>query len=95
MYNYRDVSRQVFTQGLAFDLAPSASGIKEEAELIRVQAHILEMDESCFDISMLYTPIFSGLGIQLQIVLRNTNFGRNSRGSDRWVYWLERESTWS
>ena len=74
MYNYRDAPRQVFTQGLAFDLAPSARGIKEEAELIRVQvAHILDMDESCFDVSMLYTPIFSGLGIQLQIVLRNTN----------------------
>lgn len=74
VYNYRDAPRQVFTQGLAFDLAPSTRGIKEEADLIRVQvAHILDMEESSFDISMLYTPIFSGLGIQVQIILRNTN----------------------
>lgn len=73
VYNYRDAPRQVFTQGLAFDLAPSVHGIKEEANLIRSQiAHILDMDESAFDISTLYVPIFSGIGMQVQIMLRNT-----------------------
>jgi aspartate-semialdehyde dehydrogenase len=72
VFNYRDAPRNIFSQGLAFDLAPSIEGMEEDATRIRDQvAHILGMEESSFDISMLFTPIFSGLGIQLQVLLRS------------------------
>ena len=74
MYNYRDEPRKVFSQGLAFDLAPSVRGVEDDEKRIKEQiAHILDMEESIFDISILFTSMFSGLGIQLQVLLNNTN----------------------
>ena len=74
VFNYRDAPRKVFSQGLAFDLAPSVREIEDDERRILEQiAHILDMEETAFDVSLLYTSMFSGLGIQLQILLSAVN----------------------
>ena len=72
VYSYQDAPQVFFPGGLAFDIVPSGEHLDEEREQIQLQvAHILNLEEQQVDISVCYVPVFSGLGISLQILMHN------------------------
>ena len=70
VFNYQDAPRVVFPHGLAFDLAPWVRD-NEEEHIQHQVAQIFGMEPSRFDISLCCTSMFSGMGIQLQIVMKD------------------------
>ena len=72
VFHYRDAPQVIFSEGLAFDLAPALSSAQEESTHIQLQlAHALNMGVGQVDISTCFVPIFSGMGISLQVLLQN------------------------
>ena len=72
VFHYREAPQVIFPEGLAFDLAPSLSSESDDSTHVQLQlAHALNMELGQVDVSICFVPIFSGMGISLQILLQN------------------------
>ena len=72
VFHYREAPQVIFPEGLAFDLAPSIPSAHDDATHIQLQlAHVLNMELGQVDVSMCFVPMFSGMGISLQVLLQN------------------------